>query len=218
MVSAFSIRLVVVLVGLANLALGDTLVLNFDDVSISNEASCGSSVLTFGQHGYHGIFVSSGFSERVTILNTTKTAACSSSSDEPNGLSPFGFATSAPNVAAVPNGLIEFQTDVEPNTPTVAFVGNATLSVSFGLTQAQVDANITITLMTLFTDFANVFEQQTFTFFAANGLGPYEVEVANNDVALLLEVETLMSEPGPFEQFIYIDNVTFETALKDNIF
>ncbi|KAH8804497.1 hypothetical protein F5884DRAFT_859130 [Xylogone sp. PMI_703] len=161
-------------------------IVQWDDVQVSNEDGCGQFVFS-GVDIYQGIFVSSEFGQ-LPILNTTVTDACTPyNANDTTVFSPFGFATSKPNVAAV-NGLPLDLQIVDANN--FNLVGSASFSIGAQLDESELhNSNLTVQVGTLATDFNIVNQESTFTFTpATDGPGPYKIEIDNLEPYILFEV------------------------------
>ncbi|KAH8809141.1 hypothetical protein F5884DRAFT_395258 [Xylogone sp. PMI_703] len=186
------------------------LLLSWDDLQISNDNECGSVTLTENDE-YNGVSVSASFVGDVTILNTTVTDFCNPGRDS-NLPSPFGFATSAPNVAAVGSG---FSLELQIASDSERFVGSVNFSISVQLNETDLQSNGTIIINTLATDFGNI-SRSEFDFIPfRDGPGPYQITVQSPQPYILFEVSALLLEApnGPVHNLgFFTDSFVFEVA------
>ncbi|KIM97506.1 hypothetical protein OIDMADRAFT_58114 [Oidiodendron maius Zn] len=210
MFSSYSLALLL-LSALAQAQGTTQLVLDFDDIDVSNEQSCG----TAKPDVYKGVSITSVTPDSI-VLNTTQTAECASSANEAGQASPFGFASSPPNVLYSDTGDFFFQILTDST-----FINGTSFTIGLNLSENQLAeaaaGNLVITIQALISDFGNFDFTQTYNFDpATDGLGPYALTVdnANNTPYLFLEVTAEALTQKPFSaQFVpaIIDSIVFET-------
>ncbi|KAK5988124.1 hypothetical protein PT974_12264 [Cladobotryum mycophilum] len=188
--------------------------LNFEDLAISNEQNCGNVTLTNGGDAYHGVWVSSSFFGHVTVFNTTETAACSrKKADAGRLVSPFGYASSAPNVALTYTNEIEFQVAGGGS-----LINKASFDIAMQFTHQEIaQNNWTVEVNTLQSNFGDVDHREKFTFsLAKDGPGPWHVATKTDAPSyqfLEVSADIVGAVPTRYPS-IYVDNVVLENTEK----
>ncbi|KAJ4854921.1 uncharacterized protein T069G_10479 [Trichoderma breve] len=190
------------------------LILNFDDIAISNDNGCGN--FTFGEFSvYHDIAVSDAFGTS-RVFNATKTPSCNSVLDEDISLALFGRAPSPSNALFI-SALLDAQI-VAANVNTT-LVNEASFDILPVFSAAERNSSdVTVRIFTLFSDFGSVDIRNTFEFHTAtDGWGPYHVNVSSNGVEYrFLEVDVVLpdedSQRGGLSPAFFVDNLVLEST------
>ncbi|KAL7907582.1 hypothetical protein GGI35DRAFT_486652 [Trichoderma velutinum] len=159
---------------LGTIASSKQIILNFDDIVISNDDGCVNSTL-IDTSPYHGIAIPG------LVLNATKTPACSSVLDEEMSVALFGQATSPTNVLFVP-GTLDAQIIFDISVKFEALINEASFDIWPVFTNTERNSsNVTVIVSTLQSDFGNVNVENQFQFHTGTGgLGPYHINVSSN--------------------------------------
>ncbi|KAF3076719.1 hypothetical protein CFAM422_001560 [Trichoderma lentiforme] len=193
------------------------LILNFDDLAISNDNGCGN--FTFGEFSvYHDIAVSDAFGTS-TVFNATKTPSCNSVLDEDISLALFGRAPSPSNALFI-SALLDAQIVASAvGSVDITLVNEASFDILPVFSQAERNSsNVTVEVFTLFSNFADVEIRHGFTFHTAtDGWGPYHVSVSSNGVEYrFLEVDVVLpdedSQQGGLSPAFFLDNLVLEST------
>ncbi|QYT02144.1 hypothetical protein H0G86_009151 [Trichoderma simmonsii] len=190
------------------------LILNFDDLAISNDNGCGN--FTFGEFSvYHDIAVSDAFGTS-RVFNATKTPSCNSVLDEDISLALFGRAPSPSNALFI-SALLDAQ--IVTANPNTTLVNEASFDILPVFSEAERNSsNVTVEVFTLFSDFADVEIRHGFTFHTAtDGWGPYHVSVSSNGVEYrFLEVDVVLPDEDPqqggLSPAFFVDNLVLEST------
>ncbi|KAF3054661.1 hypothetical protein CFAM422_013367 [Trichoderma lentiforme] len=159
---------------LALVASGKQIILNFDDIAVSNDHGCANSTL-IDTAPYHGIAIPG------LVLNATKTPACSSLLDEEMSVALFGRATSPTNVL-FSQGTLDAQIIFDISVKFEALINEASFDILPVFTNTELNSsNVTVIVNTLQSDFGNVNVENQFQFHTGtDGLGPYHISVSSN--------------------------------------
>ncbi|KAL6818343.1 hypothetical protein GGI42DRAFT_309820 [Trichoderma sp. SZMC 28013] len=169
------------------------LILNFDDIAISNDQGCANSTLD-AFTTYHETLVSDAFGT-ARVFNATKTPACSSIIDEKTSLALFDRASSPSNVLFL-SAMLDAQIFAGIG---VSLVNEASFDIWPVFTDDERNSgNVTVRVSTLFSDFAAVDISHAFDFHTAtDGWGPYHVSTTSNGVEYqFLEVDVVLPDEG----------------------
>ncbi|KAL6816311.1 hypothetical protein V8C40DRAFT_269676 [Trichoderma camerunense] len=190
------------------------LILNFDDLAISNDNGCGN--FTFGEFlVYHDIAVSDAFGTS-RVFNATKTPSCNSIEDEDISLALFGRAPSPPNALLISATL---DAQIVAGAVNITLINEASFDILPVFSAAERNSsNVTVEVFTLFSDFAGVEIRHGFEFHTAtDGWGPYHVSVSSNGVEYrFLEVDVVLpdedSQRGGLSPAFFVDNLILEST------
>ncbi|KAJ2977807.1 hypothetical protein NQ176_g4164 [Zarea fungicola] len=191
---------------------GKKLYLDFEDLPASNAQGCGANSVSVNA-AYHDLAISNNFGDLpVRVLNTTKTAKCSTSSI---GLFDQKRATSGPNVLVGNSGELDFQIFSDND----MLINDASFDISFQFTAAErANKDNIVTVNTLQADFAVFSVEKQFTFHTAkDGFGPYHIVAPNTGKYVFLTVEGSVGVPGTAsfrKPTVFMDSVSLETTAK----
>ncbi|KAK4085088.1 uncharacterized protein Triagg1_78 [Trichoderma aggressivum f. europaeum] len=209
----FSLRILSSAALMAVAAYCKQLILNFDDIAISNDNGCANSTLD-AFTTYHDILVSDAFGT-ARVLNATKTPACNSFIDEKTSLALFGRASSPSNVLFI-SAMLDAQIFAGIG---VSLINEASFDIWPVFTDAERNSsNVTVRVSTLFSDFGNVDISHAFDFHTAtDGWGPYHVSATSNGVEYqFLEVDVVLpdedTQQGGKLPAFFVDSLVLEST------